>query len=119
MLNETPTFMNASCAIGSSVSGCNDWVERGRMAQPPGTLADLLRRGLQVVFVGINPSLYSVAQGHYFARRSNRFWPCFSGSTLSARVRRALRVDTLDPEHDQFLPDHGFGFTDLCKRATA
>lgn len=91
----------------------------GSRPSPADTLPDLLRHGLRVVFVGINPSLYSVAQGHYFARRSNRFWPCFSRSTLSAGARHALRVDTLLPEHDQSLPGHGFGFTDLCKRATA
>lgn len=91
----------------------------GSRPSPGDTLPDLLRQGLRVVFVGINPSLYSVAQGHYFARRSNRFWPCFSRSTLSTQARQALRVDTLDPEHDRSLPDHGFGFTDLCKRATA
>jgi double-stranded uracil-DNA glycosylase len=83
------------------------------------TLPDLLKDGLRVVFVGINPSLYSVARGHYFARRSNRFWPCFSRSTLSASARRALEVLVLEPEHDRKLPEHGFGFTDLCKRATA
>ncbi len=83
------------------------------------TLPDLLQDGLQVAFVGINPSLYSVARGHYFARRSNRFWPCFSRSILSAAVRRALDVGVLEPEHDQRLPEQGFGFTDLCKRATA
>jgi double-stranded uracil-DNA glycosylase len=83
------------------------------------TLADLLRDGLDIVFVGINPSLYSVAQGHYFARKTNRFWPCFSRSRLSERVRRGLRVEILEPRHDKFLPDYGFGFTDLVKRATA
>jgi double-stranded uracil-DNA glycosylase len=83
------------------------------------TLPDLLRDGLDIVFVGINPSLYSVAQGHYFARRANRFWPCFSRSVLSARVRRALGVERLEPIHDTALPDHGFGFTDLVKRPTA
>ena len=91
----------------------------GSRPSPTGTLPDLLRHGLRVVFVGINPSLYSVEQGHYFARRSNRFWPCFSRSTLSAQARHALAAATLLPEHDQSLPDHGFGFTDLCKRATA
>jgi double-stranded uracil-DNA glycosylase len=91
----------------------------GSRASPADTLPDLLRDGLRVVFVGINPSLYSVARGHYFARRGNRFWPCFSRSTLSAEARQALGVDTLLPEHDRALPDHGFGFTDLCKRATA
>ncbi len=83
------------------------------------TLPDLLREGLDIVFVGINPSLYSVAQGHYFARRINRFWPCFSRSVLSAPVRRALGVERLEPIHDLRLPDFGFGFTDLVKRPTA
>ena len=36
------------------------------------TLPDLLRRDLDVVFVGINPSVYSAERGHYFARGSNR-----------------------------------------------
>jgi double-stranded uracil-DNA glycosylase len=94
----------------------------GSRATPAGaadTLPDLLRDGLRVVFVGINPSLYSVAQGHYFARRGNRFWPCFSRSVISAEARHALGADRLLPEHDKVLPQHGFGFTDLCKRATA
>jgi double-stranded uracil-DNA glycosylase len=83
------------------------------------TLPDLLRPGLDVVFVGINPSLYSVEQGHYFARRANRFWPCFSRSVLSANVRHALGVERLEPIHDAVLPEYGFGFTDLVKRPTA
>jgi TDG/mug DNA glycosylase family protein len=83
------------------------------------TLPDLLRDGLEVVFVGINPSLYSVAQGHYFARKTNRFWPCFSRSTLSQGIRRALGVERLEPIHDQLLPAHGIGFTDVVKRPTA
>ena len=85
----------------------------------PETLADLLLDGLKVVFVGINPSLFSAAQGHYFARRSNRFWPCFSRSVLSEAARHALGVARLEPEHDVALPAHGFGFTDVVKRASA
>jgi len=84
-----------------------------------GTLPDLLADGLDVVFVGINPSLFSVAQGHYFARRSNRFWPCFSRSVLSRAAREALGVERLEPEHDRALLAHGFGFTDLAKRPSA
>ena len=83
------------------------------------TLADLLRDGLDIVFIGINPSLYSVAQGHYFARKTNRFWPAFSRSVLSERARRALGVDRLEPAHDAILLDFGIGFTDVVKRATA
>ena len=83
------------------------------------TLPDLLRDGLDVVFVGINPSVYSVERGHYFARPTNRFWPCLSRSILSRRARQALSVERLGPEHDRALLDHGIGFTDLVKRATA
>lgn len=83
------------------------------------TLPDLLLDGLDLVFVGINPSLFSVAQGHYFARRGNRFWPCLSRSVLSAPVRAALGVAVLLPEHDQALPGFGIGFTDVVKRPTA
>jgi TDG/mug DNA glycosylase family protein len=83
------------------------------------TLPDLLQDALDVVFIGINPSIFSAAQGHYFARRSNRFWPCFSRSALSEAARSALGVTRLEPEHDRVLPAHGFGFTDLVKRPTA
>jgi len=83
------------------------------------TLADLLRDELEVVFIGINPSLYSVAQGHYFARKTNRFWPAFSRSILSEPARRALGADRLEPSHDAILLDFGIGFTDVVKRPTA
>jgi double-stranded uracil-DNA glycosylase len=83
------------------------------------TLPDLLSDALDVVFIGINPSIFSAARGHYFARRSNRFWPCFSRSVLSEATRAALGVSRLEPEHDRLLPAHGFGFTDLVKRPTA
>jgi double-stranded uracil-DNA glycosylase len=88
------------------------------MSDPSNSLPDLLRDGLDVVFVGINPSVYSAAQGRYFARRSNRFWPCFSRSVLSAKARRALGIAMLQPHHDRALLDYGFGFTDVVKRAT-
>jgi double-stranded uracil-DNA glycosylase len=83
------------------------------------TLPDLLATGLRVVFVGINPSLYSVERGHYFARGSNRFWPCISRSNLTLEIRKALGVEQLGPEHDRVLPRFGLGFTDLVKRPTA
>jgi TDG/mug DNA glycosylase family protein len=77
-----------------------------------------MREGLDVVFVGINPAIYSVQRGHYFARSTNRFWPCLSRSILSRAAREALSVEKLGPEHDRALLDHGIGFTDLVKHAT-
>ncbi len=90
-----------------------------RADETEGSLPDLLRDGLDVVFVGINPSLYSAQRGHYFARPTNRFWRAFSRSRLSGPARRALGVAVLMPVHDRPLLEHGFGFTDLVKRPTA
>jgi double-stranded uracil-DNA glycosylase len=82
------------------------------------SLPDYLRPGLRIVFVGINPSIYSVEQGHYFARSINRFWPALSQSTLSAPIRAALGRDRLFPADDATLLDFGIGFTDVVKRPT-
>jgi TDG/mug DNA glycosylase family protein len=82
-------------------------------------LPDLLRNGLDIAFIGINPSIISASQGHYFARRTNRFWPCFSRSTLSIRAREGLGVDMLGPTHDHALLAFGIGFTDIVKRPSA
>jgi TDG/mug DNA glycosylase family protein len=86
---------------------------------PLESLPDLVRDKLDVIFVGINPSTFSVAQGHYFARAANRFWPSFSRSVLSHTARQSLGVSRLEPAHDRQLLDHGFGFTDAVKRPTA
>jgi TDG/mug DNA glycosylase family protein len=80
------------------------------------TLADLLRPNLDLVFVGINPGLYSVERGRYFARPTNRFWPAFSRSRLSAAARRGLGRSVLGPEDDDALLRFGIGFTDVVKR---
>ncbi len=46
------------------------------------TLPDYLKEGLDIVFVGLNPSLYSVKEGHYFANPHNRFWTALNRSGL-------------------------------------
>ena len=65
-----------------------------RAAYPFETLPDYLAPGMRLLLVGINPSVYSVQQGHYFARRINRFWPAFSASRLSADAAVALLRDS-------------------------
>jgi TDG/mug DNA glycosylase family protein len=82
-------------------------------------LPDLLRDGLDIAFIGINPSIMSATQGHYFARPTNRFWPCFSRSTLSVRARQGLGVEILGPTHDYALLEFRIGFTDIVKRPSA
>lgn len=83
------------------------------------TLPDYLAAGLDLVFIGINPGLFSVQRGHYFARSTSRFWPAFSASKLSLQVRSALQTDSLRPVHDAELPRFGIGLTDIVKRPSA
>jgi TDG/mug DNA glycosylase family protein len=82
------------------------------------SLPDYLRPGLRIVFVGINPSIYSVHQGHYFARSINRFWPALSASALSVSIRTAVGRERLVPSDDATLLEYGIGFTDVVKRPT-
>lgn len=74
------------------------------------TLPDHLREGLDILFVGLNPSQYSAEVGHYFANPRNRFWPAFNLSGLVARQVTA--------EEDSLLLEDGIGFTDVAKRPT-
>ena len=76
---------------------------------PPRTLPDLLRPGLDLVFVGINPGERSARLGHYYAHPGNAFWRVLSASGLAAQP--------VGPEDDRRLPaEHGIGFTDVVKR---
>ncbi|MCH7712129.1 MAG: mismatch-specific DNA-glycosylase [Chloroflexi bacterium] len=74
------------------------------------TLPDYLRPALDIVLVGLNPSDYSVRQGHYFANPRNRFWAAFN--------RSGLVGEEMSPELDFRLIDHGIGLTDVVKRPT-
>ncbi len=74
------------------------------------TLTDYLEEGLDLVFVGLNPSSFSVEKGHYFANPRNRFW--------AALNRSGLVSEALSPERDTELLRHGIGFTDVVKRPT-
>ena len=85
------------------------------MTNPPdgcdmGTLPDYLKHGLDIVLIGLNPSTYSVREGHYFANPRNRFWRAISASGLVGRC--------VGPADDAGLLSSGIGFTDLVKRAT-
>ena len=74
------------------------------------TLPDYLEDELDIVFVGLNPSVYSVEVGHYFANPRNRFWSAFNQSKLIDRE--------VTPEDDATLLRDGIGFTDVVKRPT-
>lgn len=76
--------------------------------RPPRTLPDLLRPGLDLVFIGINPGETSARRGHYYAHPGNAFWRELSTCGLTQRQ--------LTPEDDRGLLALGIGFTDVVKR---
>jgi double-stranded uracil-DNA glycosylase len=75
------------------------------------TIPDVLAPGLDVVFWGINPSLYSAATGYHFARPGNRFWPALWRSAFTPRL--------LGPAEQEALLAYRLGITNLVARGTA
>jgi TDG/mug DNA glycosylase family protein len=65
----------------------------------------------RVLFVGINPGLYSAATGWHFARPGNRFWPALHASGFTPRL--------LKPSEQDELATYGLGITNIAPRATA
>jgi TDG/mug DNA glycosylase family protein len=73
-------------------------------------LPDVITPGLAVLFCGINPSLYSAAVGHHFARPGNRFWPALHRGGFTDRLLTAAE--------DRRLLEFRCGVTNLVPRAT-
>ncbi len=71
----------------------------------------MIAPALAILFVGINPSLYSAAVGHHFARPGNRFWKALHQAGLTDRL--------LSPFEDRDLLELGLGVTNVVARATA
>ena len=75
------------------------------------SVPDVIAPGLRVLFVGINPGLYTAAIGHHFGRPGNRFWPTLHAAGFTARL--------LSPFEEHELLKSGYGITNLVERATA
>jgi double-stranded uracil-DNA glycosylase len=74
-------------------------------------LPDIVAPGLDVIFCGINPGLWSAAVGQHFARPGNRFWKVLHASGFTDRL--------LAPSEQRRLLSMGVGLTNLVARATA
>jgi double-stranded uracil-DNA glycosylase len=72
---------------------------------------DVIADGLDVLFVGINPGLYSAAIGHHFGRPGNRFWPALHLGGFTPRL--------LSPWENELLRDERLGITNVVERASA
>jgi TDG/mug DNA glycosylase family protein len=74
-------------------------------------IPDIAERNLVVLFVGINPGLYTAAIGHHFGRPGNRFWPALHGGGFTPRL--------FSPFEETLLLDLKLGITNVVERATA
>jgi len=74
-------------------------------------IPDLVAKNLIVLFVGINPGLYTAAIGRHFGRPGNRFWPALYDGGFTPRL--------FSPFENYLLLGLGFGITNLVERATA
>lgn len=72
---------------------------------------DVIAADLAVLFVGINPGLYSAATGYHFARPGNRFWPALHAGGFTPRI--------FAPSENRLLLELGYGLTNIVGRATA
>ncbi|WP_238146674.1 mismatch-specific DNA-glycosylase [Ornithinimicrobium murale] len=74
-------------------------------------------QGLRLLFVGINPGLWTAATQTHFAHPGNRFYPALLEAGIVQR-----RIDPsagMTEEDRQHLRGRGLGITNLVRRATA
>ncbi|MGA9227116.1 MAG: G/U mismatch-specific DNA glycosylase [Mesobacillus sp.] len=73
-------------------------------------IADHLRKNLDVIFVGFNPSIRSSETGHHYANPNNRFWRILFESGITPR-----KYETTE---DYKLLELGYGMTNIVARPT-
>jgi TDG/mug DNA glycosylase family protein len=72
---------------------------------------------LRLLFVGINPGLWTAAIGTHFAHPVNRFYPAlFQAGIIDHPISPSDGMSDADREH---LRERGVGITNLVHRATA
>ncbi|HZX53393.1 MAG TPA: mismatch-specific DNA-glycosylase [Ilumatobacteraceae bacterium] len=78
---------------------------------------DLVDERVRILFVGINPGLWTAAVNAHFARRGNRFWPALHTAGITPRL-----VDVSDGMNEQdreLVLGLGIGITNIVSTASA
>lgn len=73
------------------------------------TLADIIREGLDLLFIGYNPSIPAMQRRHYYGNPRNRFWEDLYEAGLLPGVFR-------ESGEDVRVLEFGIGLTDVVKR---
>jgi TDG/mug DNA glycosylase family protein len=78
---------------------------------------DLLGPELRLLFVGINPGLWTAAVKTHFAHPGNRFYPALLQAGI---IKRPINpASGMTDEDRAYLRTRGIGITNLVRRATA
>lgn len=81
------------------------------------TVDDLVGPDLRLLFVGINPGLWTAATRTHFAYPGNRFYPALLlAGIIDREIDRGVGMSDEDRQH---LLDRGIGITNVAHRATA
>ena len=81
------------------------------------TVPNLAGPNMRLLFVGINPGLWTAAVQAHFARRGNRFYPALHRAGIIERVIDPASGMTDDDR--AYLIARGIGISNLVPRATA
>ena len=81
------------------------------------TVPDLIGPGLRLLFVGINPGLWTAASQTHFAHPGNRFYPALRlAGIIDHDIDRGVGMTEADRSH---LIERGIGITNIVRRTTA
>ena len=81
------------------------------------SVPDLIGPGPKLLFVGINPGLWTAATQTHFCHPGNRFYPALR---LAGIIDRDLdRGEPMTEQDRAYLMQRGIGITNLVNRATA
>jgi double-stranded uracil-DNA glycosylase len=81
------------------------------------SVPDLVGPGLKLLFVGINPGLWTAATSTHFAHPGNRFYPALRlAGVIERDIDRGVGMSDADRAH---LVARGIGITNVVNRATA
>ena len=81
------------------------------------TVDDLLGHDIRLLFVGINPGLWTAAANAHFARPGNRFWPALHAAGITSAVVDASAG--MPPWALDELDAAGIGISNIVQVATA
>ncbi|MCB0994291.1 MAG: mismatch-specific DNA-glycosylase [Acidimicrobiales bacterium] len=78
---------------------------------------DLTAPHPRLLFVGINPGLWTAAVNAHFARPGNRFWPALHAAGITPHVIDAS--EGMQPDDLALLAELGIGITNIVPTASA